>query len=123
MTVEINLNEPIYIKSAWVIRQPLFIKELAGFYRALNMSGDETIDWIHDLLYFRESYPIYDCKGKLVNIETVFIEDIFGKDQRRCINSLKQWAKKAPSQRLQKRCVKRAKWLDVVRQKAILMGV
>ncbi|WP_193169968.1 hypothetical protein [Nisaea nitritireducens] len=112
--------EPIRFTPVRVIRRPLFNQGLARFYVALNLSGDDTIDWILDELYMRLERDVIDRNGNLVDLEDVHIEELFGQDPRRYVNAHKQRASGTARQRLHESCVPRVTWMDVAKRNALL---
>lgn len=107
--------EPVRFKPEDVIRQSGFNHELAKFLVSLELSGEETVEWIVEEVYFHLKQPVIGWDGNPIDINLVEIESLFGEEARRYVNGYKLFAHKMPRQKLQKRCVERIAWVDVAR--------
>ena len=105
----------LYAKPIWIMRRPAFIAGLASFLASLEMSGDNTVNWVLDELYFHHKGTLYDYRRKPIDLEVTYVDQEFGEEPRRWINALKESAGRLPKQRLQMRCVPRVMYVDLAR--------
>ena len=105
----------IWSKSAFTLRNPKFCQELAQFLCSLELSGDQTMDWMLAQIYFRHKGNLYDYTGTLIDLKTTYVDQMFGEEPRRWINAFKEYATVPPKQRLQWRCVPRVMFMDFAR--------
>lgn len=108
--------KPIRFKSVEYIRQPESNHELAKFLVSLELSGEETVEWVINELYLELIAPVADENGVQIDFDNVEIESMFGEDARRYVNGYKLWAFRMPRQLLQWRCVERVRWVWVARE-------
>ena len=89
------------------LKHPDFNQELAQFYKALGLSGDDTIDWILEQIYDGSDGPLIDFNGYEIKRSEWMVHEEFGDEGRRWINTYKLFANHKSKQRLQEKCVMR----------------
>lgn len=100
-------RETIRSPSKRFIKNPAWLAELAQFYVDLNLSGDDTVDWILEQIYHGHDGELIDYNGHLIDKDKWFVEDEFGGEARRWVNAFKQRASSPQSNRLHEKCVNR----------------
>lgn len=63
--------------------------QMSQFYRWLDLSGDETVNWICDQLYCHHEGRLIGPRGAELTLDQLRPETHFGQDTRRTINRYK----------------------------------
>lgn len=105
-----RIDTDVWSESKAMLRNPEYIHYLAHFYQSLNLSGEQTLNWIIMEICHRNDGDFFDYDRLFIDLEKVNISDAFGRDPRRSVNHFLSAATSPPSRLLQKRVVKRAMW-------------
>jgi hypothetical protein len=100
-------NETIFSPGKRLIKNPSRLAQLAEFYKNLDLSGDDTMDWILEQIYVGHNGTLIDFNGYEIDKAKWFVEELFAEEPRRWINDFKPRATKTAKQRLQEKCVNR----------------
>lgn len=97
------------------LKHPDFNQELAQFYKALGLSGDDTIDWILEQIYEGSDGPLIDFNSYEIKRSEWMVHEEFSDEARRWINAYKLLANCKSEHRLQERCVMRVMAMSFAR--------
>ena len=102
---------PIYLRPKRLVRLPIYRHPIAKEYVDLGLSGDECVNWITTQHCLKNKWPIIGRDGN--EIEMYDVDNVFGEDPGRWMNSFKLLAVKPGPNLLHKRLVPRIDHLDV----------
>lgn len=100
-------TETICSPSKRIIKNPRRLSQLAQFYVSLDLSGDDTMDWILEQVYEGHTGVLIDYNGNEIDKSHWFVEELFGEEPRRWLNAFKLMADMPMQQRLHENCVNR----------------
>ena len=96
-----------------ILRRPAFIHQLAKNVCSLGLSGEGTVDWLHDQIHLEFEGVVIGHDGLPLPVGDTDIEDSFGMDSRRWVNDFKRSEERMPRQKLQARCVARVMYIEL----------
>ncbi len=115
------MNEPIFkgdiiLKPKWYLRSSQCIQELAQFFDDLELSGEETLNWILSEIFLYHEGRLISSNGDTIDILAIDMEIVFGEYGRRWISDFKKFAERKPRQRLQVKCILRIMIMSLAKE-------
>lgn len=100
-------NETICSPGKRLIKNPSRLAQLAEFYKNLDLSDDDTMDWILEQIYDGHQGALIDFNGYEIDKDKWFVEELFSEEPRKWLKDFKLRATQTKRLRLQERCVGR----------------